>query len=205
MTTMKRLSCAFLLLLLASAASAQEATPPADTPLAVRTGAARGPVQLTVFCDIEEEGCERLVVILSRIAEIYGERVGITFRHHALEEHARAASAYRAALAAARQGKGWAMLEMASVNRDRLDEGGLRSMAEQLQLDLARFDTDLAASEVARVFEDDQAAAKAELGQDVGQAARLPVVFLNGTRLKDASTFDALEAAIKSAIKSAIK
>jgi predicted DsbA family dithiol-disulfide isomerase len=193
---MKRLSAVLFLLLLApNAASGQDARPPAAAPLVVRSGAAAGPAQLTVFCDIESEACERLVVVLRRVVETHPEQVGVTFRHHAPEEHKLSALAYRSALAASRQGKGWELLDMACANRDRLNDAGLLSMAVQLQLDIQRFTADTAAGDVAQVLEDDAAEAR-RLEVD-----RVPAVFVNGTRLSDAGTFDSVDAAVRAAIK----
>jgi len=194
---MTRLSCAALFLLLAANASglAQSPAPATDAPLAVRTGASSGPVQVTVFCDIEEEACQRLVVVLGHVVETHPEQVGVTFRHRAARGHERSSLAYRSALAAARQGKGWEMLDMACANPDRLDDAGLLGMAAQLQLDVERFRSDTAAGDVTQVLEDDVAAVKAQKVETV------PTVFVNGTRLPDASTFDALDAAVKAAIK----
>lgn len=181
--------------LLLGAVDARAQAPAADAHLVVRAGAAAGPVQLTVFCDIEEEACERLVVVLRRVVETYPEQVGVTFRHHAAEEHTQSPLAYRAALAAARQGKGWELLEMACVNRDRLTEAGLRSMAAQLQIDAGRFVLDIEAADVAQALEDDQKEA------ETLKVASVPAMFLNGTRVPDTSTFDAIDAAIRAAIK----
>jgi predicted DsbA family dithiol-disulfide isomerase len=193
----RRLSALLSLVLLLGAADAwaQEPKPQADGPLVVRTGAAGGAVQLTVFCDLEEEACQRLVVILRRVVETYPEQVGVTFRHHAAEGHTQSPLAYRSALAAARQGRGWELLDMACANPDRLIDAGLRSMAAQLQLDLDKFVSDTDAVDVAQRLDDDGKEAEAL------KVAGVPAVLLNGTRLPDASTFDAIDAAIRAAIK----
>lgn len=170
-------------------ASAQPAPP------ALRLGPAEASVRLTVFCDIEAEPCERLMVLLRRLADSYPEKVGMTFRLQAAIGHKQAEAAYRAALAAAKQGKGWEFLDVACANRDRLDDAGLRSMAVQLQLDVDRLAADSAAGDVSDVLEGDRAAAKAQ------QVGVVPSVFVNGKRLDDAGTFDALDAAVKAAIK----
>jgi protein-disulfide isomerase len=193
---MKQLSAVLFLLLLAPlVASAQDAKPAAAAPLAVRAGAADGLVQLTVFCDLESEACERLVGVLHRVVETYPAQVGVTFRHAAADAHKQSPLAYRAVLAAARQGKGWEMLDMACANRDRLNDAGLLSMAAQLQLDVDRFTTDTGAGEVSEVLDEDAAAAKAR------RVEAVPAVFANGARVADVSTFDALDTAIKGAIK----
>ena len=193
----RRLSALLSLVLLLGAADAlaQEPKPPADGPLVVRTGAAGGAVQLTVFCDIEEEACQRLVIVLRRVVETYPEQVGVTFRHHAAEGHTQSPLAYRSALAAARQGKGWEMLDMVCANPDRLIDAGLRSMAAQLQLDLGAFVSDTDAVDVAQRLDADGKEAEAL------KVAGVPAVLLNGTRLPDASSFDAIDAAIRAAIK----
>lgn len=182
-------------LLLAAAVSAQGPTPLPGAAPAVRAGAADGPVQLTVFCDIEAEACARLVIVLRRVVETYPEQVGVTFRHHASDGHKLSPLAYRSVLAAARQGKGWEMLDMACANRDRLDDAGLLSMASQLGLDVQGFAAATAAGDIAQVLEDDEAAAKAKKVESV------PTVFVNRDRVADTSTFAALEAAIKAEIK----
>jgi len=193
---MKKATLLSLLVLgMAAAASAQSpAAPAADHPLIVRSGTPDGAAQLTVFCDLQEEACDRLVIVLRRVVETYPKDVGVTFRHHAAEPHKRSPDAYRAALAAARQGKGWEMLDMICANADRLDEAGLGSMAGQLRLDLDRFAVDVLAGDVEQVLKDDEAAAKQATVDAV------PAVLLNGTRVPDAVTFDAIDAALKAAI-----
>jgi protein-disulfide isomerase len=135
------------------------------------------------------------VVVFRRVVETYPEQVGVTFRHHAAEGHTLSPLAYRSALAAARQGRGWEMLDMACTNPERLTSAGLRSMAAQLRLDVDKFAADAVANDVAQVLEDDEKEA-ATLA-----AAAAPTVFVNGTRLPDASTFDVIDAAIRVALK----
>ena len=175
-----------------SAPAAPSAAPAqAARALAVRAGAPDGRLQLTVFCNIENEACARLVTVLRHVRDAHPDEVGITYRHVAPAERRQSALAYRAALAAARQAKGWEMLDIASANRDRLHDDGLLSMARQLGLDLDRFVADTALEEVAQVLDDDAGAAK-ELG-----VANIPALFLNGTRQPDKFTFEAIEAALK--------
>jgi protein-disulfide isomerase len=181
--------------LIFGAADARAQAPSVDSPPAVRSGAASGPVQLTVFCDIEEEACQRLVVVLRRVVETYPEQVGVTFRHHPAAGHTQSALAYRSALAAARQGRGWELLDMACANPDRLTEAGLRSMAAQLQLDVDKFVSDTDAVDVNQRLEEDEKEA------ETLKVASVPAMFLNGTRVPDASTFDAIDAAIRAALK----
>ncbi len=78
------------------------------------------------------------------------------------------------------------MLDMACANRNRLDEAGLRSMAVQLGLDVQRFLADAFAPEVAQSLEDDAREAK------TAKVESGPALFLNGSRLEDAFTYDAI-------------
>jgi protein-disulfide isomerase len=185
------IATAVVVLLVASGAGAQSAA----APTAVRAGSAAGPVQMTIFCDLEEDACQRLVVVLRRVVDSYPQQLGITFRHHAADAHKQSPLAYRSVLAAARQGEGWEMLDLVCANPDRLNDAGLRSMAAQLRLDVDRFVADTAAADVSQVLDDDAAAARAQGVKTV------PDVFLNGAPVQDASTFDALDTAIKGAIK----
>jgi predicted DsbA family dithiol-disulfide isomerase len=192
---MTRLSPLLVLLLLGASVAQAQAPPAPAAPPVVHAGAAAGPVQLTVFCDIEDEACERLMVLLRRVADTYRDKVGITFRHQAADTHLQAPVAYRAALAAALQGRGWEFLDMACANRDRLDDAGLLSMAAQLGLDVRRFTADSVAGAVAEVLEGDAAEAL-KLKVD-----RVPAAFVNGIRLADVSTFESIDAAIKTTIR----
>lgn len=172
-------------------ASAQNDTQPAaGAALAVRTGADQASARLTLFCDVEDEACSRLVLVLGRLIDSHGGQVGITFRHLAPDGHAQSPLAYRAALAAARQGRGWEFLDMACANRDRLDGAGLKSMAAQLGLDLARFEADADGPEAARALDDDAKEAKTAGLESV------PALLLNGSRYEGAFTYDDLVKAL---------
>jgi protein-disulfide isomerase len=181
----------------AAAQSAAEALPKepvqaeAAGPLALRAGPAAAPAHLVVFCNITAEPCQRLVAVLNGVLEAHPDRVAVTFRHVDDKDQEAGGLAYRAALAAAIQGRGWAMLDLACANPDRLDEGGLRSMAVQLGLDADRVMADVLTDAVAERVAADEAAAK-ELAP-----GSVPAGFVNGRRFPGPWTFDALVAALK--------
>lgn len=162
----------------------------AGSELAVKTGSGEAAQQLTLFCDIENEACARLVAVLSEVTETHPVQVGVRFRHVTVQNHTQSPVAYRAALAAARQGRGWNLLDMACANRNRLDDAGLRSMAVQLGLDVQRFIADTVSVEVAQVLDDDAKEATAAKVESV------PALFLNGARLPDTFTYDAIVKAL---------
>lgn len=160
-------------------------------PLAVRAGSPGGPAQFTVFCDVTDEACGRLVVVFAGLLDEFPDQVGLAFHHHAPQEADASHLAYRAVLAAARQARGWQMLGLVCANADRLDDAGLRSMAEQLGLDLARFGADAESAEAHLAADQD--------GQDAAtlKLDAAPAVFMNGARLPGPYTLDALAAAIQ--------
>ncbi len=167
-----------------------QAPPAAGSAIVVKAGSGEAAQQLTLFCDIENEACAHLVVVLGQVIETHPGQVGVRFRHMVTGGHTQSPVAYRSALAAARQGRGWDLLDMACANRDRLDDTGLRSMAVQLGLDVQRFVADIAAAEVTQVLEDDAREAKAANLESV------PALFLNGSRLPDSFTYDAIVKAL---------
>ena len=177
------------------AAGAQSPAPPAAQadrlPATVRGGSPDGPAQFTVFCDVSDDACRRLVVVFAGVLDDFPAQAGVEFRHHAPKDQEPAHQAYRAVLAAARQGRGWRMLDLVCANGDRLDDAGLRSMAAQLGLDPARFSADAESTE-SYVVADQDARQAADLKLDAA-----PAVFLNSTRLAGPYTLDSLSAAIK--------
>ena len=165
--------------------------PAAEAPFVLRAGPADATRQLTAFCDFEDAACARLVVVLRSVLESRPENLSIVFRHLAPATHRQSRLAYRAALAAARQGRGWEMLDMALANQDRLHDQGLQGMAAQLGLDLARFVADTGVDAVSQVLDDDAEEAK-KLGVE-----SVPALFLNGKRLENVLTHEGILAAVK--------
>ena len=156
----------------------------------VRTGRPDAPAQLTVFCDFEVKACGALIRVIGRVLENRPDAVAVTFRHLAPAGHPRSPFAYRAARAAARQGGGWAMLDLLYANPDQREGEEIGAMAARLGLDPERFVRDI----------DDPVDAKA-LEADAAEAARLdvrstPALFLNGSRLSDSFTYDAIVKAL---------
>ena len=171
--------------------SGAEAVQAAEAPLLVRVGAPGAARVLTVFCDLEEDACARLVLVLRTVQASRSSDLAVVFRHLAREDHRQSALGYRAALAAAAQGKGWEMLDLVLANGEHLHDEGLRGMGTQLGLDVGRLSADTAADAVSKVLEDDARDAKGLKVEGV------PALFLDGKRLPDLFTYDAIVAALK--------
>jgi protein-disulfide isomerase len=114
------------------------------------------------------------------------------YRHFPLKTlHANADLASRAAEAAGRQGNIWSVLDLLYTeqpNWSQLDSGAARDVfkgfAEQLKLDLDRFNADLDEEEVDAAVDADVASGKA------AGVSGTPTFFLNGSRLEATSVSD---------------
>lgn len=107
-------------------------------------GIAGGP-QLVVYGDFE---CPYTAAAMRDITRLLdsGAAVEVVFRHFPLRTiHPHAQEASQTAEAASEQGRFWEMHDLLFRNRRQLEGDDLRRYAEQLGLDLGRFDADLAA------------------------------------------------------------
>jgi protein-disulfide isomerase len=120
---------------------------------------------------------------LKQVEEEYGDRVRIVFKHLPLSIHPKAPAAHAAAEAAHRQGKFWEMHDKIFANQREMSPEKYRVYAEELGLDLAQFDKDVA-----------DPALKKRIDSDTQQAAKLlvrgtPGFFINGRFLSGAQPF----------------
>lgn len=147
----------------------------------------RGPANATVtleeFADFQCPSCALFQPTLREIKTVYSDRVRIIFRQFPLTQiHQKAYDASRAAEAAGKQGKFWEMHDLLyqkqkdwTVAPDFRKE--LSSYAQQLGLDVAKFETDMVSNEVSQ-----RVAADMKRGQSVNITGT-PTIFLNGRRL----------------------
>lgn len=103
-------------------------------------------------------------------------RVRFAFRHFPLTQiHPHALAASASAEAAARQGRFWEMHELLFHRQKALEDDDLRSYADEIGLDLARFDRDRADSDVmARIARD------VASGEATGVVRSTPTLFIDG-------------------------
>ncbi len=164
-------------------------------------GDARAPVTLEEFGDFECVPCFILWPALRNLEKDYGEQLAVVFRNNPMPQHSKAPDGARAAEAAGLQGKFWEMHDMLYLQRgDWLKATDLGSafaeFARRLDLDVDRFNRDMAGEEVAKRLAADKARATA-LGLD-----RTPVVYINGERVQlqgdvEKGLHDDIEAALK--------
>ena len=90
--------------------------------------------------------------------------------------HDRAVPAARASIAAGRQGKFWEMHDLLFENQTTLEQADIERFAQQLQLDMTRFRSDMQSR-----------ATQQQIDQDLDQGRRLevdstPTLIVNGRR-----------------------
>ena len=104
----------------------------------------RAPVTLVEYGDFECPNCKQAAPAVRQLLEKYAGRLRLVYRHFPLDEvHPHAVAAALAAEGAAVQDKFWPMHDLLFDNQAHLTARHLRSYAERLGLDMARYDTDV--------------------------------------------------------------
>src|SRR6266850_8512738 len=154
-------------------------------------GASHALVTVVEYGDFECPNCKQAAPAVKRLLDQFAGRVRIAFRHFPLEEvHPHALAAALATETAAGQGKFWPMHDLLFDNQRHLKPPQLRGYAQQLELDMRRYDADMADTVyLQRVREDIEGAAESGV-------RATPTFFMNGV-IQDVSY--GLEALFKKA------
>ena len=180
------------------------AQPGAQNPHSKGGAAAR--VTLEEFSDFQCPACSGLAPGLKRVANDYGDRARVVFRHYPLQMHKYAFIAARAAEAAGAQGKFWEMHDMLYDKQDEWSKAmeprvQFDSYATRLGLDVQRFKADMERQDLAERIKADMLR-----GNSLGVKGT-PTVFLNGRELVPGQlvTEDILRREIEAALAQAGK
>ncbi|MDB5803787.1 MAG: DsbA family protein [Betaproteobacteria bacterium] len=155
-------------------------------------GADHAPVTLVEYGDFECPTCKQTAPLLKMLLERRPGRLRVVFRHYPLEGvHPHALLAAQAAEAAAAQGKFWQMHDLLFDNQMHLKIAQLRGYAEQLELDMTRFNAEIG-DEVylQRVREQIE-------GGNRSNVRATPTVFVNGVIHDTSFGLRALEDAVE--------
>ena len=145
-------------------------------------GPADAPVTIVEFSDYQCPFCSRTEPLVHEALAAYPQQARLVFKQFPLVSiHPQAMPAALAATAAGKQGKFWEMHEMLFANQRALAPEQIREYARKLNLDLAKFDADLASAEVKAAVQEDMA-----LAQRVGVRGT-PTIFVNGKLLQNRS------------------
>jgi protein-disulfide isomerase len=157
-------------------------------------GPADAAVTLVEYGDYQCPYCGAAYPIVKEIQQRMGETLRFVFRNFPITtSHPHAEQAAEAAEAAAVQGKFWEMHDVLYENQKRLDDPALHTYAEQLGIDVERFDRELAAHvHAARVREDFMSGVRSGVNGT-------PSFYVNGVRHDDSYDLDTLLAALERA------
>ena len=122
--------------------------------------------------------------------ESYHKEMKLVFKNFPLRNHKFAWPAAIAALAANKQGKFWELHDQLYENYNRLSDEKIKEIAQQVGLDIEKFDKDMKDPELKAIVERDfQEGARAGV-------RGIPTIFVNGRQLKNRS-FQGFQAAIE--------
>jgi protein-disulfide isomerase len=148
-------------------------------------GADEAPVTIAEFAEFQCPFCQDVNPTLQQIEERYKGRVRFVWKHLPLVGiHSHAMDASVAAEAARNQGKFWEYHDKLFANQKQLEPDDLRRYAQELGMDLARFDRDR-----------QDPALKVKVQEDVAEATALgvrstPTFFINGRLVSGAMPFE---------------
>jgi protein-disulfide isomerase len=150
---------------------------------------------LVEYGDLECPNCKAAAPAVKLMLSHFSGKLRFVFRHFPLEEvHPHALQAALAAESAGGQGKFWQMHDLLFENQGHLKPNNLRGYAQKLELDMVRFDADMADElYLQRIRE------QIEGGSRSGVRAT-PTFFLDGKLLDVSYGLQALRPAIDAAL-----
>jgi protein-disulfide isomerase len=174
---------------LANAPASQGALVNKAYEVGVATAPAKGSPTATVtvaeFSDFQCPFCLGVTPTLRQLEDKYKDRVRFVWKHLPLVGiHPQAMNAAIAAEAARNQGKFWEYHDKLFAHQKNLEPADLRGYAQELGLDIARFDKDREAPELKIKVLDDMAEATS-LG-----VKSTPTFFINGRLVRGAMPFE---------------
>jgi protein-disulfide isomerase len=149
-------------------------------------------VTIVEYSDFECPYCRKVLPSLTQVQEKHGDNVRVVFRQQPLPMHKQAVPAALAALAAHQQGKFWEMHDalFAKAESRSLNEETYVALAQQLQLDVDKFNADRKSPALQEIIAGDQKIA-AQFG-----AGGTPAFFVNGRFVSGAQPFEAFDALV---------
>jgi protein-disulfide isomerase len=155
-------------------------------------GPADAPVTFVEYGDYECPYCGAAYPIIKEVQSRMGDRLRFVFRNFPIStSHPHAEQAAEAAEAAASQGKFWEMHDLLYENQEQLDDADLHRYADQLGLDVAVFDEELAEHVHAeRVREDFMSGVRSGVNGT-------PTFYINGARHDGGYQVDELLASLE--------
>jgi protein-disulfide isomerase len=153
-------------------------------------GPENAPVTIVEFSDYQCPFCIRTDPLIRSVLEQYPTQVRFIYKHLPLTSlHPNALPAAQAAVAAQKQGKFWEMHTILFSKNQGLGADALKSYAQQIGLDMPKFETDMASPETKSQIQEDM-----RLSRQLGVRGT-PTIFVNG-KLAQERSVDGLKAII---------
>ena len=157
-------------------------------------GPANAPVVLVEWADYQCPFCAQVPALVDQLLAAYPNDLKFVYKQMPLPMHSLAMPASKAALAAGKQGKYWEMHALLYANQRALQPDKLKGYAEQLGLDVPKWEQDMASPEIQQQIDAEMAQARQ------AQVSGTPSLFINGKRAMNRSV-DGLKQAIDEALK----
>jgi protein-disulfide isomerase len=155
-------------------------------------------VTIVEFADFHCPYCGKVAETVKQVQADHPDDVRIIFRQRPLAMHPKARPAAKAALAAHRQGKFWEMHDVLFHKRPgRPDQ--FKAAAEEVGLDVEKFQADMEDPAIAEMVEQDGA-----IATKYGSRGT-PAFFINGRFLSGAQPYEAFDALVNEELEKARK
>jgi protein-disulfide isomerase len=154
------------------------------------------PITIIEFSDLQCPFCARVTPTLRELLKQYPDQIRWVFKSFPLDFHADSPLAHSAVMAAARQGKFWEMHDLIFASQQNMKRDNLLAEARSLNLDMARFTTDLDSDELKQQVELDR---RDGLGLGVSGT---PAFFINGKPFSGAMPLDQFQTTINNELAS---
>ena len=152
------------------------------------------PVTIVEFFDYQCPFCLKTNSAVEEAIKNHPGKVRLVLKNLPLSIHPDSALAHQAALAAGEQGRFWEMHDLLFANNNKIKLPDLLHYAQQLHLDVPRFQKALESGRFRHVIEDDLA-----MAHGLGISAT-PTFFINGSSFVGQLSADKLNAAIDEAL-----
>ena len=149
---------------------------------AYHKGSPGASVEIVEFSDFQCPACKANSSILREVADFYGNKVALYYRHFPLTQHQFSDEAAWAAEAAGKQGKFWEMHDKIFENQDSLSIDIFGGLATELGLDIEQFKTDQRSREIKDIVAGDLKDGKTL------KVNSTPTFFLNGEKVEAGNT-----------------
>ena len=157
-------------------------------------GPADAKVVLVEWADYQCPFCAQVPALVDQLLAAYPNDLKFVYKQMPLPMHSLAMPASKAALAAGKQGKYWEMHALLYANQRALQPDKLKAYAEQIGLDVPKWEQDMASPEIQQQIDAEIAQARQ------AQVSGTPSLFINGKRAMNRSV-DGLKQMIDEALK----